>query len=147
MLGGSLTVDARLVEPSGIGQPIIAGDGYAYFPYPWGNSTGFENVCDNGELSGSLHTDFHLRILRAGTDGSSKETTIGDWSMDRAGVNDCAVALQFSNQIKVQCAGGDLESADPDEECLNRVRCSGKPGESNAPLMLVPSIQTWRRFR
>jgi hypothetical protein len=71
----------------GIGQPIIAGDGYAYFPYIWGNTTGFTNVCDNGEPSSSLHTDFHLRILRVGTDGSSQEITIGDWSMDSAGVN------------------------------------------------------------
>jgi hypothetical protein len=57
------------------------------FPIHVGNPTGFENLCDNGEPSGSLHTHFHLRILRVGTDGSSKEITIGDWSMDSAGVN------------------------------------------------------------
>jgi hypothetical protein len=56
-------------------------------------------------------------------------------------------AAQFPIHIKVQYAGEDLENADPDEECPNRVRSSGKPVENNAPLMLVPSIQTWRRFR
>ena len=66
----------------GIGQPIIAGDGYAYFPYIWGNITGFTNVCDNGFSETSLHTDFHLRILRVGTDGSSMEIKLGDWASD-----------------------------------------------------------------
>ncbi len=70
----------------GIGQPIIAGDGYAYFPYMWTNLRGVVNVCDNGEPASTVHTDFHLRILRVGTDGSSQEIVIGDWAMDSAGV-------------------------------------------------------------
>jgi hypothetical protein len=70
----------------GIGQPIIAGDGYAYFPYMWGDRSGFQNVCDDGEPAAAIHTDFHLRILRVGTDGSSMEIVIGDWASDSSSV-------------------------------------------------------------
>ena len=74
------------------GQPIIAGDGFAYFPYVYGNSVGVENVCNNGSTSGALHTDFHLRVLRVGTDGSSTEIKLGDWSMDSSSVNGSGTA-------------------------------------------------------
>jgi hypothetical protein len=76
-----------IIQPGpGIGQPIIAGDGYAYFPYVWADRTGFQNVCDDGEPSAAIHTDFHLRILRVGTDGSSMEIVTGDWASDSSSV-------------------------------------------------------------
>jgi hypothetical protein len=68
-------------SPAAVGQGIIAGDGYVYFPHSWTNSAGVSGVCDsNGNPVSWGSNDTHLRILRVGTDGSSLEATIGDWS-------------------------------------------------------------------
>jgi Bacterial Ig-like domain (group 2)/IPT/TIG domain/Beta-propeller repeat/Galactose oxidase, central domain len=64
--------------PTYPGQGIIAGDGYAYFPYQYG----FENVqkvCNpDGTESGTTQGASHARLLRVGTDGSSTVITVGD---------------------------------------------------------------------
>lgn len=67
---------------AGLGQPIIAGDGNAYFPYGWSDTTEWEEMCVDGQNVGWGHIDAHLRILRLGTDGSSLEITLGDWAYD-----------------------------------------------------------------
>ena len=68
-------------SPSTVGQGIIAGDGYTYFPYFWTNSRFLVGVCDAaGNQVSWGQTDTHLRILRVGTDGSSMEITLGDWA-------------------------------------------------------------------
>lgn len=70
--------------PSEVGTPIIAGDGYAYFPYwysvqPLASNT---HTCTRDIEVFTDHVDTHLRIMRVGTDGSSLEIDIGDWSAD-----------------------------------------------------------------
>jgi hypothetical protein len=73
-----------------VGQPIIAGDGYAYFLYTYVNEPLASNqwVClpeGHPEPVHEYHTshlDVHARVLRVGTDGSSSVIPIGDWSED-----------------------------------------------------------------
>ncbi|MGA8430401.1 MAG: choice-of-anchor D domain-containing protein, partial [Candidatus Sulfotelmatobacter sp.] len=68
------------------GQVIIAGDGYLYVPYAY-VQTMATSVADGGqngepctrtESSGS--TNWHFRMLRVGTDGSSSKISLRDWS-------------------------------------------------------------------
>jgi hypothetical protein len=77
------------ISQAGVGNGIIAGDGYAYFPYIYGSSAFSEFCIDTGESVGesmSTHQDSHFRLLRVGTDGSSSEITIGDWAGDKSTV-------------------------------------------------------------
>ncbi|MFZ0308794.1 MAG: IPT/TIG domain-containing protein [Candidatus Sulfotelmatobacter sp.] len=65
-----------------VGQPIIAGDGYAYFPYVYTLQPLSSNqaICPSG--GGTIHIETHSRLMRVGTDGSSLEIAVGDWAMD-----------------------------------------------------------------
>jgi hypothetical protein len=69
-----------LTSPASVGQAIIAGDGYAYFPYFYTISSD-TNVCTNPEASIG-HNETHLRIMKVGTDGFSQEIKVGDWVQD-----------------------------------------------------------------
>jgi hypothetical protein len=68
--------------PASVSNGIIAGDGYAYFPYSY-NNYGFSNFCPGGNgQSISSHRDTHFRVMRVGSDGSSNEIAIQDWAGD-----------------------------------------------------------------
>ena len=79
---------------SGYGQPIIAGDGYAYFPYSWGNSATWGDMCVDGNTAAWGHYDAHLGILRVGTDGSALEIRLGDWAYDFLNYEICSPQCQ-----------------------------------------------------
>jgi hypothetical protein len=68
------------ITGSTVGTPIIAGDGYAYFPYFWSISKLIYG-CENNPTS---HDEVHARIMRVGSDGSSFEISLGDWVQDLA---------------------------------------------------------------
>ena len=63
---------------STVGQPIIAGDGYAYFPYFW-TVDKIVYGCKNMPIG---HSEGHSRIMRVGTDGSALEIKVADWAVD-----------------------------------------------------------------
>ncbi|HLW89202.1 MAG TPA: IPT/TIG domain-containing protein [Terriglobales bacterium] len=67
-------------SPASVGQAIIAGDGYAYFPYFYTISSD-TNVCTSPNAS-VAHIATHLRIMKVGTDGFSQEIKVGDWVQD-----------------------------------------------------------------
>jgi hypothetical protein len=73
-----------------LGQPIIAGDGNAYYPYYYVGSEIDTSLCVTLGGPGSSvetygqHRDIHSRLLRIATNGSANEITIGDWSLDTA---------------------------------------------------------------
>ena len=75
---------------------IIAGDGFAYFPYSYSISPLASNqkICyqvdppwtpDAVTESYSGHVDTHFRVMRVGTDGSSQEISVRDGAEDVAG--------------------------------------------------------------
>ena len=76
-------------SPATVGQPIIAGDGFAYFPYMWSvnNSSSF---CGSGTSGTKGHSETHSRLMRVGTDGSSSKVTIGDWVLDSVNETICS---------------------------------------------------------
>jgi hypothetical protein len=69
-----------LTSPASVGQAIIAGDGYAYFPYFYTISSD-TNICTQPNAAIG-HTATHLRIMKVGTDGFSQEIKVGDWVQD-----------------------------------------------------------------
>jgi hypothetical protein len=73
--------------PAIVGTPIIAGDGYAYFPYWYSQSPLSANTANCYDPSLEVytyHTDTHSRIMRVGTDGSSVEISVDNWILDSA---------------------------------------------------------------
>jgi hypothetical protein len=87
---------AEFSFPPDVGQPIIAGDGFAYFPYAYTRSPLASNmkVCNaDGSEIDPHHIDVHSRILRVGTDGSATKVILGDWSQDV--VNECILGAPF----------------------------------------------------
>jgi len=66
------------LAPNIRGYPIVAGDGYAYLYYVYNFSTDTQ-VCGSPE---TFHSETHARMLRVGSDGSSSETAVGDWTVD-----------------------------------------------------------------
>ena len=79
--------------PATVGQAVIAGDGYLYFPFLYSNSplASNEKYCYDvtppwtpGATTETItsHTDVHLRLMRVGTDGSTQEIPVGDWAQD-----------------------------------------------------------------
>jgi hypothetical protein len=66
--------------PPAVGQAIIAGDGYAYYPYYWTVSK-IVYGCQNEETT---HSEGHSRIMRVGADGSASEIKVADWAKDTA---------------------------------------------------------------
>jgi hypothetical protein len=92
---GEFTPSEFSVPPS-FGQPIIAGDGFVYFPYTYTRSPLASNmkVChEDGSEIDPTHFDVHFRILRVGTDGSAIKVSLGDWSSDV--VNECVLGPPF----------------------------------------------------
>jgi hypothetical protein len=88
---------AEFSFPSDVGQPIIAGDGFAYFPYAYTRSPLASNmkVCNaDGSEIDPHHVDAHLKVLRVGTDGSAIKISLGDWSQDV--VNECVLGAPFT---------------------------------------------------
>jgi hypothetical protein len=84
-------------SPPDFGAPIIAGDGFAYFPYTYTRAPLASNmkVCNaDGSEIDPHHVDAHLRILRVGTDGSATKVILGDWSQDV--VNECVLGAPFT---------------------------------------------------
>jgi trimeric autotransporter adhesin len=69
-----------LTSPASVGQGIIAGDGYAYFPYFYTISSD-TNICTEPNAAIG-HNETHLRIMKVGTDGFSQEIKVGDWVQD-----------------------------------------------------------------
>ena len=68
--------------PPTIGSLMVAGDGYAYLPYVYTKySFAMQPNCDSETLR---ETHFHL--LRMGSDGSSSEVGVGDWTSDSTNV-------------------------------------------------------------
>jgi len=83
--------------PPSFGQPIIAGDGFAYFPYTYTRAPLASNmiVCNPDGFIDSTHLDVHFRVLRVGTDGSATKVTLGDWSrdvVDECGGSQCSTS-------------------------------------------------------
>jgi len=78
-------------EPPDFGPPIIAGDGFAYFPYHYTESPLASNgkVCFPNTQPGDMteasfiHTQSHFRVLRVATDGSYSKIVLGDWTFDQ----------------------------------------------------------------
>lgn len=72
--------------PATVGQPIIAGDGYAYFPYVYWLQPLASNqaICSGGGGSVS-HIEVYARVMRVGTDGSAVEIAVHDWVADGGG--------------------------------------------------------------
>jgi hypothetical protein len=71
-------------SPPEVGQGIIAGDGYAYFPYWYSLQPLASNTksCEgDGEVI-TTHRAVHARVLRVGTDGSFTKLVIADWTAD-----------------------------------------------------------------
>ena len=64
-----------------VGQGIIAGDGFAYFPYGFTVSSG-SCVAGGGVQTFTNHYEVHSRMMRVGSDGSKLEITLGDWADD-----------------------------------------------------------------
>jgi hypothetical protein len=96
---------AEFSFPPNVGQPIIAGDGFAYFPYAYTRSPLASNmkVCNaDGSEIDPHHVDAHLRVLRVGTDGSATKVILGDWSQDV--VNECILGAPFDGGS--ECALG-----------------------------------------
>jgi hypothetical protein len=82
---------AEFSFPPDVGQPIIAGDGFAYFPYFYSETPLASNgiVCFPITQPGNLieehflHRQTHLRVLRVATDGSYSKIVLGDWIFDQ----------------------------------------------------------------
>ena len=69
-----------------VGAGIVAGDGYAYIPYLYGGAPLASNqkICNSdGSEIVMHHNELHLRLLRIGTDGSSRKIPIADWAADQ----------------------------------------------------------------
>ncbi len=64
-------------------QAIIAGDGFAYFAYSWGNFAK-TYACPSGEIS--LVWDTHLIVVRVGTDGNYQKISVGNWDQSMGSV-------------------------------------------------------------
>lgn len=79
--------------PPDLGKPIIAGDGFAYFPYVYTVAplaTNFKKCFDSSNPTDGdvieqdfTHIETHLRLLRVATDGSSAKIVLGDWIEDK----------------------------------------------------------------
>ncbi|MGB8130242.1 MAG: IPT/TIG domain-containing protein [Candidatus Angelobacter sp.] len=88
---GEFTPSETAVPPD-FGPPIIAGDGFAYFPYHYVESP----LASNGKVCYSsqnprdgdvleaffIHRTTHLRVLRVAMDGSYSKIVLGDWTFD-----------------------------------------------------------------
>ena len=61
---------------AGIGQAIIAGDGYLYVPYST-TSTVSNVSCDN---TGAGQSTYQMGVFRVGSDGSATDISLGSWS-------------------------------------------------------------------
>ncbi len=75
-----------------VGSPIIAGDGYAYFPYAYTMSplatNGLQCLQNSPVIERDrTHTETHLRLLRVGSDGSYSKIAVADWTLD--GIWEC----------------------------------------------------------
>jgi hypothetical protein len=72
-------------EPPITANLMIAGDGYAYVAYQYEIQSSTTNPtagsCDYW-VNTTLHNEVHERLLRVGTDGSSMQIPVGDWTED-----------------------------------------------------------------
>jgi len=83
-------------NPATVGQPIIAGDGYAYFPYVYTMRPLSSNqaICPSG--GSTIHSETHSRVMRVRTDGAADEIVVQDWSLDGTNVPFVASSLTGS---------------------------------------------------
>jgi len=98
-------------SPPDFGQPIIAGDGYAYFPYSYRTSPltlnnkfcfAIQNPTDGDVLESEfVHIEDHSRVLRVAPDGSSLKVAIGDWTFDS--VHECVYAIDPPYNTGAEC--------------------------------------------
>ncbi len=125
-------------NPPVVGSPIVAGDGYAYFPYQFS-----EDVFTNNIVSGqNVFTEtwgFHLRVIRVGTDGSSLETSIGDWAYNRGGCSSCSGTYTGANP---GVAGVSLITNADQGALLSWSDCLGTGQGSCTPQYWISSIPT-----
>jgi hypothetical protein len=64
--------------PAFMGKMIVAGDGNAYVPYLYTETT----QSNNGSGSQATHTLSHLMLLRMSPDGTSAKTELKNWTAD-----------------------------------------------------------------
>ena len=68
-------------EPPTVGQPIVAGDGYAYVSYSYLRSQQTETANSN-----IIHTELNLAVLRVGSNGDFLKIPIQHWTSDSSQV-------------------------------------------------------------
>jgi hypothetical protein len=102
--------------PATVGQPIIAGDGYAYFPYVYTLQPLASNTasCTPSSSTYAEHFETHSRIMRVGSDGSALSIAVGDWVYDQTIVqgNGCGACTASSGSFPGNVLGTLITNAD-----------------------------------
>jgi len=121
-------------SPSSIGNLIVAGDGYAYVPYQYSQSTGVAT-----QYVTSSSTNQYLDVLRVGSGGDSYDIPVKQWSTGSSQVTTITDTVPqgyaWCNSI-CQGGNGSLCNASPQnmyqcaENCLPFTGngCSSQPG-------------------
>jgi hypothetical protein len=79
-------------QPTVLGTPIVAGDGYAYVAYEYqtenyvDQATVVSTICsETYSESDTTDTVMHLMLMRTGTDGTSSKIDVQDWESKSMG--------------------------------------------------------------
>ena len=110
--GNEIIINEPNNPPTWTSNIIVAGDGFAYVPYEYENQV----ITDSGR-----HDEIQLRVLRIGTDGSSSDILVKDWTKDSNSFNVNTGTVPYGPiwcDDVCQAAGGWLQ-------CENTIGCAG----------------------